>query len=83
MSECRACQYTGEIHKKAVEAEIKRLSQMKNVSLCTEEELNRRLEKCSSCEYLDINNVCLMCGCYVQIRALLRDSRCPAKNKSW
>ncbi len=83
MSKCRACEYTSAIHREAVEAEIKRLSEMKGVRLCTEEELERRLAACGECEYKDMNGVCLMCGCYVRIRTFRKDSRCPAKNKRW
>ncbi len=80
MNKCRACEYTNKIHKDAVETELKRLSQMKGLKPCDEKELERRLNICSSCPQLDMNNVCMMCGCYVQIRAFLKTSRCPIKN---
>ena len=83
MNKCRACQYTNEIHKAAVEAEVERLSKLKGVRLCDEDELTRRLEICSGCKHLDINNVCLMCGCYVRIRTLIKDNRCPAPKRLW
>lgn len=80
---CRACEYTSKIHRDAVEAEVLRLSKMKGVRLCSEEEQLRRLEICGGCDRLDMNGVCLMCGCYVRIRALTADGRCPSPKKLW
>lgn len=79
MIKCRACEYTSEIHRSAVEEEVRRLTEMKGVRICGEDELNSRLMICSSCKHLDINNVCMMCGCYVRIRTLLKTNRCPMK----
>ena len=76
---CRACEYTSEIHKATVENELKRLSGLKGLRLCPEEKYGERLTVCSECPHLDINNVCMMCGCYVQIRAFTLDGRCPMK----
>lgn len=36
----------------------------------------KRLEICKSCENL-ISGMCLKCGCYVELRAALRDKKCP------
>lgn len=83
MEKCKACQYTSEIHKESVEKELKRLSEMKGIKICSESEHIERLNICSKCKYLDLNGVCLMCGCYVQIRTFLKDNKCPAKNKLW
>lgn len=35
-----------------------------------------RLEKCRQCDNL-ISGMCLKCGCYVELRAALRDKACP------
>ncbi len=79
MRRCKACEYTSEIHKKTVEAEVERLSKMKGLRLCGDGEKQRRLEICSNCAHLDINGVCMMCGCYVQLRALPQSGHCPMK----
>ncbi len=80
---CRACEYTNEIHRAAVEAEVERLSKMKGLRLCGEDELKKRLLLCSECGQLDMNGVCMMCGCYARIRTLPADSRCPAPQRRW
>ena len=35
-----------------------------------------RLSFCKSCESL-ISGMCLKCGCYVEVRASLKDGNCP------
>lgn len=42
-----------------------------------------RLELCKACTYL-ISGMCRKCGCYVEVRAVLRDKACPDfDNPQW
>ncbi|MDD6728418.1 MAG: DUF6171 family protein [Eubacteriales bacterium] len=42
-----------------------------------------RLDCCKKCEFL-ISGMCLKCGCYAEIRAVLKDKCCPdTENKKW
>lgn len=42
-----------------------------------------RLSICRECEFL-ISGMCLKCGCYVEIRAALKDKKCPDyNNRKW
>lgn len=44
---------------------------------------NERLKKCRNCDFL-ISGMCRKCGCYVEIRAALKNKECPnADNKLW
>jgi len=43
---------------------------------CEGDELSKRLDICSSCEYL-INNRCLKCGCFIEVKTRLGTSKCP------
>ena len=44
---------------------------------------NKRLAFCKKCEYL-ISGMCRKCGCYVEIRAALKDKVCPDyDSKKW
>ncbi len=74
---CRACEYTKGIHKEAIEKEVNRLKGMKGIKTLDEDEQLCRLKVCGECGHLDMNGVCMMCGCYVEIRTLVRDNRCP------
>lgn len=42
-------------------------------------EYNRRLSFCKNCDYL-LSGSCLKCGCYVEIRASLKEKSCPDAN---
>ena len=43
----------------------------------------KRLSFCKECDNL-ISGMCLKCGCYVEIRAALKDKTCPNyDNRKW
>ncbi|MCF0129592.1 MAG: hypothetical protein HUJ70_13505 [Pseudobutyrivibrio sp.] len=44
----------------------------------SEETYESRLSICKSCEMLNAGT-CNSCGCYVELRALGKESRCPRK----
>lgn len=47
-----------------------------------EAEYSRRLNLCLSCEALS-GGLCMKCGCYVELRAARKTSRCPAAIEKW
>lgn len=42
----------------------------------SDEEYARRIGSCEACEKLS-GPTCLACGCYVELRAMRRDTHCP------
>lgn len=44
----------------------------------TEENYERRLAVCRECDRLNAGT-CMACGCYVELRAVAKVSRCPKK----
>ncbi len=44
----------------------------------SEAEYKDRLEACKECEKL-IEATCILCGCYVELRAAKKKNTCPAK----
>ena len=42
----------------------------------------KRLSICEKCDKLQ-NGICLKCGCYVEMRAAVKNNRCPSENKYW
>lgn len=42
----------------------------------SDELYSKRLDLCKTCNHL-ISGMCLKCGCYVQVRAALKDRECP------
>ncbi len=44
---------------------------------------DRRLALCGACDSL-IAGMCLLCGCYVEMRAAYKDKSCPdPNNRKW
>jgi len=65
---------------KTVAAYIENLDDALKVSAA---EYQQRLSACRSCDSL-IAGMCLKCGCYVEIRAVLKHKNCPnADNPLW
>ena len=42
----------------------------------------QRLEICRQCDHL-LSGMCLKCGCYVELRAAMKRSRCPKPRPAW
>ncbi len=48
-----------------------------------ETEYNRRLNFCQGCDFL-ISGMCYKCGCYVEMRAAVKEQHCPNyDNRLW
>lgn len=41
-----------------------------------------RLDTCLRCESL-VGGMCVKCGCYVEIRAAVKNNYCPSEDKFW
>ena len=49
----------------------------------SDEEYEKRLSYCKRCEYL-ISGMCRKCGCYIEVRAALKNKDCPDyPDKKW
>ena len=59
------------------------ISTLNSETLCNENTYKQRLAECRACDNL-ISGMCLKCGCYVEVRARLREAECPDyDNKRW
>ena len=47
-----------------------------------EEVYQKRLSICKRCGSL-MDGVCLKCGCYVEMRAAVKNNRCPSEKRYW
>lgn len=59
-----------------IKAYIDNLDSEQKVSTDT---YNYRLEQCKECDNL-ISGMCLKCGCYVEVRAILKNKNCADYN---
>ena len=49
---------------------------------CSEELYRERLDLCKGCDSL-VNGMCSECGCFVEVRAVRKISRCPSAERRW
>lgn len=47
-----------------------------------DEEYQYRLAKCKECDNL-LSGMCRICGCFVEMRAVMKKNHCPAVEKRW
>ncbi len=48
-----------------------------------EEQLySRRLALCRSCEK-QVNDLCMVCGCFIEVRAAVKEQYCPMPERRW
>ncbi len=45
-------------------------------------EYERRLNACRKCDNL-LNGMCRICGCFIELRAVIAKNRCPDMDKKW
>ncbi|WP_099205542.1 DUF6171 family protein [Scatolibacter rhodanostii] len=45
-------------------------------------EYEKRLDSCRSCDHL-VNGMCELCGCFVEVRAIKRQSHCAQSSEIW
>ena len=45
-------------------------------------EYERRLVICKSCDHL-VNGMCILCGCYVEVRAAKTNQHCTKSENIW
>ncbi|MGN0165668.1 MAG: DUF6171 family protein [Lachnospiraceae bacterium] len=46
------------------------------------DEYERRLSTCNDCKFQS-NGLCTQCGCFTEIRCLLKNAHCPAASPLW
>ena len=47
-----------------------------------DEVYEKRLDICKNCDNL-LNGMCKICGCFVELRAVIKKNCCPDINKYW
>ncbi len=82
-NKCKKCLLLEAGEKASFETIKAYLDNLSNDLKVDDSEYSRRLQLCKNCKFL-ISGMCRKCGCYVEIRAALKDKACPnADNKLW
>ncbi|WP_082652051.1 DUF6171 family protein [Gorillibacterium timonense] len=74
---CKGCRETVRPSSERIAALVEKIRKQSDRVLVTEEEYNKRLALCRSCESLQYDSTCKHCGCLVEIRSLQQESDCP------
>ena len=84
MAQCKRCGLKTVLSDEDINKMVAEVRAMRGIRLVDEDEYNRRLEICRSCEKFEYGSTCTLCGCVMQVRAQLRDSKCPyPKQSKW
>lgn len=84
MAKCKRCGIKTALSEEDINKMVDEVMHMKGIRLVDEDIYNERIAACMRCEKLEYGSTCMLCGCVVQVRAMLRDGKCPyPKNKKW
>lgn len=57
---------------------------MRGIRLVSDAEYEKRIGICMDCDKFEYGSTCMLCGCVMQVRARLKDGKCPyPKQKKW
>lgn len=72
---CKKCLLLEAGEKRSFESVQSYLENLDDILKVDDEIYSNRIEQCKHCDNL-ISGMCLKCGCYVEIRARLKDKQC-------
>lgn len=75
-NECKKCLLYEAGEKVTYDEIMKYVATLDKSDIVSEEEYNNRISYCKICDNL-ISGMCRKCGCYVEVRARLKDKNCP------
>lgn len=79
MNKCKRCLLNELAGKEDIYAHVQKTRELLSDNERASDSLyQKRLDVCRECDSL-LEATCLKCGCYVEIRALKKDAKCPVK----
>lgn len=82
MAVCKRCGLKTVLTEEDVNKAVEQVRSMKGIKLVGDDEYKRRLDICHECEKLEYGTTCMLCGCIVNVRAIMADGKCPYPKKS-
>lgn len=84
MGKCKRCGLKTVLSEQDIDRMVNEVRSMRGVKTAADDVYRNRLEACFGCPKLEYGSTCALCGCVVQVRALLADGKCPfPKNPRW
>lgn len=82
MGKCKRCGLKTVLTEDDINKMTAEVRSMRGVKTVADEIYNARLEACFECPKLEYGSTCALCGCVVQVRAMLEGGKCPFPKKS-
>ena len=81
---CKRCGAKPSLTEAEIEKMVQQVTSMKGVRIADAAVYEKRMAKCAVCEKFEYGSTCTVCGCVMQVRARLSESRCPYPgNRKW
>lgn len=79
MARCKRCDLKTVLSEEDIAKMVDDVTSMRGIRLVNDDKYNERFSVCGECENFMYGSTCTVCGCVMQVRALLADGRCPKK----
>ena len=79
MEKCKRCATKTALSDADIQKMIDEVRAMRGVRMAGEDVYKKRLAVCGGCGKFMFGSTCSVCGCVMQVRAMLADGRCPKK----
>ena len=79
MEKCKRCAAKTVLSEEDIQKMIDEVRAMRGVRLMGDEAYEKRLAVCGECDKFMYGSTCSVCGCVMQVRAMLIGGRCPKK----
>lgn len=79
MEKCKRCGLKTVLSENDIQKMVDEVTSMKGIRLADDDKYKARLNICIGCGSFLYGSTCNVCGCIVQVRALLLDGKCPKK----
>lgn len=84
MKQCKRCASKTGLSNEEIEKMVNEVRNMRGIKLVDDDKYNDRLAACGSCDKFLYGSTCSICGCVMQVRALLTTGKCPyPKQARW
>lgn len=84
MAVCKRCGLKTVLTENDVNKAVEQVRSMRGIKLADDKVYKERLEICHSCEKLEYGSTCMLCGCIINVRAVMAEGKCPyPKHPKW
>lgn len=79
MTKCKRCGLKTVLSEQDIQKMVDDVTSMKGIRLVDDETYKKRFAVCENCSNFLYGSTCNVCGCVMQVRARLKDGKCPKK----